>query len=121
MAEDRGGKHVGWKLLKGGGTAELVERFTQEMTLLAEGLYEDQARLRRKMEELTDYAQKGTQEIQDLQQRMQAQAERLTVLERSVKRSAKWCFGGDHLGRVMLLAMILCGTVLAITVLRIFI
>ncbi len=35
------------KAVKGDSTKELVEQFTQEMTLVAEGLCEDQARLRR--------------------------------------------------------------------------
>lgn len=39
------------KAVKGESTGQLVEQFTAEMTLVAEGLCEDQARLRRQVEE----------------------------------------------------------------------
>ena len=46
------------KAVKGDSMNEMVEQFTQEMTLVAEGLCEDQARLRRAVDGLLKEAQR---------------------------------------------------------------
>ncbi len=46
------------KAVKGGGTEQLVETFTSEMTLVAEGLCEDQQTLRRELEHVRAMTEK---------------------------------------------------------------
>ena len=54
MAEEQKKPRTLWesalKVVKGDSTEQLVEQFTAEMTLVAEGLYDDQARLKREVE-----------------------------------------------------------------------
>lgn len=124
------------KAVKGDGTAELVEQFTQEMTLVAEGLCEDQARLRRAMDELQRQAEEDqsrtVQDLNDLQRQMDENAREMTKrlddltrrvegLEKPARRTWRSLLAGDGLGRVTLLAGMICGTVLIVTVLRLFI
>lgn len=52
------------KLVKGENTTQLIEQFTSEMTLVAEGLCEDQSKLRREVEGM---ATEGDQRVQKLQ------------------------------------------------------
>ncbi len=51
------------KVVKGENTAQLVEQFTAEMTLVAEGLCEDQAKLRRAAEELRTAQEQSEQRL----------------------------------------------------------
>lgn len=51
------------KVVKGENTAQLVEQFTAEMTLVAEGLCEDQAKLRRAAEELRAAQEQSEQRL----------------------------------------------------------
>ena len=44
------------KAVKGGGTEQLIETFTAEMTLVAEGLCEDQNNLRREITQVRTLA-----------------------------------------------------------------
>ena len=56
MAEETKKPRTLWesalKVVKGDSAEQLVEQFTAEMTLVAEGLYDDQARLRHEVEQL---------------------------------------------------------------------
>ena len=121
------------KAVKGDSTAQMVEEFTSEMTLVAEGLCEDQARLRQSVEELRREedrsAQRLTSEVQaletairenqrDTDQRLDDMQRRLTVLEnRANSRSKK---NDGIIRQLTMLASIICGTWLLVTILNLF-
>ena len=67
------------KMVKGENTNQLIEQFTAEMTLVAEGLCEDQTKLRREMDDLT------TQE----DRRIQKLESRIELLETSLEEERK--------------------------------
>ena len=52
------------KKVKGENTAQLIEQFTSEMTLVAEGLCEDQSKLRREMDSMITEEDKQIQKLQ---------------------------------------------------------
>ena len=121
------------KAVKGDSTAQLVEEFTSEMTLVAEGLCEDQARLRQSVEELRREddrsAQRLTSEVQaietairenqrDTDQRLDDMQRRLTALENRVNSRSKKNDG--IIRQLTLLASIICGTWLLVTILNLF-
>ena len=54
------------KAVKGGSTEQLVETFTSEMTLVAEGLCEDQNNLRKELAQVREMAEKLEQELRAL-------------------------------------------------------
>ena len=123
------------KVVKGDSTTELVEQFTQEMTLVAEGLCEDQARLRNAvdglMRESDGLKAKQDQDYQELQRqldehekdvkrRLDELSKRIFTLEKPAVKEKKSAFrlGGDVISRVTVLAGILCGTWLIVTILN---
>ena len=123
------------KVVKGDSTAELVEQFTQEMTLVAEGLCEDQARLRNAVDALTREVEgqraKSEQDDQDLlrqldeherdtKRRLEELSRRLAALEKPAAKEKKSAFhlGGDVISRLTVLASIICGTWLIVTILN---
>ena len=125
------------KVVKGDSTNELVEQFTQEMTLVAEGLCEDQARLRKAVDGLIREADgqrsKHDQDYQDVlrqldehqrdtKTRLDDMARRITVLEKSLNKEKKGLFGlgPDLIGRLTILASIVCGTWIIVTILNLF-
>ena len=141
QTEEKAGKPSLWnqamKVVKGDGTAELVEQFTQEMTLVAEGLCEDQARLRKAVDglirESEGQRQKAEADYQDAlrqlaenqrdtQTRLDELSRRIAALEKPARKEKKDKFhlGGDVLSRVTLLAGIVCGTWLIVTILKLF-
>ena len=67
------------KMVKGENTNQLIEQFTAEMTLVAEGLCEDQTKLRREVDDLT------TQE----DRRIQKLESRIELLETSLEEERK--------------------------------
>ncbi len=125
------------KAVKGDSSAELVEQFTQEMTLVAEGLCEDQARLRKAVDGVLREAEgqraKSAQDYQDLlrrieeaqktnQSRLDELSRRISALEKPAPREkqGKFHLGADLLGRVTLLAGMICATWLLVTLLNLF-
>lgn len=123
------------RVVKGDNTNELVEQFTQEMTLVAEGLCEDQARLRRAVDGLIQQAEKdqsktaqGYDELEkrieknekEVKERLNELSHRLSDLEkvRKKKKGLRGLLTGDALGRLTLLVAIICFTVLVVTVLK---
>lgn len=125
------------KAVKGDSTSALVEQFTQEMTLVAEGLCEDQARLRKAVDGLLKEAEgqqtRSEQDYQELKhlldaqeksirQRMDELSHRLDALEKPAPKEKKPGFhlGSDLVSRLTLLAGIVCGTWLIVTVLKLF-
>ena len=67
------------KMVKGENTNQLIEQFTAEMTLVAEGLCEDQTKLRQEVDEMM------TQE----DQRIQKLESRVELLESSLEEEKK--------------------------------
>lgn len=122
--ERRGDRQSVWtqalKLLRGGDTAALVERFTQEVTLVAEGLCEDQARLRQAVDGLTSRSQaeqeRMAEALQSLDARLTELSGRMAALEQ--KRRRRLLPGAVGLGRAVQLLAVLCGTALIFGVLR---
>ena len=121
------------RVVKGDSTSDLVEQFTQEMTLVAEGLCEDQARLRkaldgllrevegqhiRQNQEIDELSRRVDAHIQETQHQLRELHRRLEVLERqqTKRKTGRGLFSGDLLGRATLIVSIVCGTWLAVTV-----
>jgi len=52
------------KMVKGENTTQLIEQFTSEMTLVAEGLCEDQSKLRREVDSIITEEDKQIQKLQ---------------------------------------------------------
>lgn len=142
LTEEKTNKPSLWtqalKVVKGDSTKDLVEQLTQEMTLVAEGLCEDQARLRKAVDGLIQEAesqtQKAEQDYQDvLQQLEESQKENKARLDELSRRIAalekpaakvkkkKFSMGSDMIGRLTLLAGIVCGTWIIVTILNLFI
>lgn len=67
------------KMVKGENTNQLIEQFTAEMTLVAEGLCEDQTKLRREVD--------GMMTEED--RRIQKQESRIDLLETSLEEERK--------------------------------
>ena len=123
------------KTVKGDSTAELVEQFTQEMTLVAEGLCEDQARLRRAVDGLIKESEgqrvKSEQDYQevlrqleahqkDMKQKLDEVSRRVSALEKPAakEKKGKLRLGGDLIGRLTILASIICGSWIIVTLLK---
>ena len=141
LTEDKAGKPSLWnqalKVVNGDSTNELVEQFTQEMTLVAEGLCEDQARLRKAVDGLIREADgqraKNEQDYQELlrqlednqkktRQQLDELSRRITVLEKPAPKEKKGLFslGSDVISRLTILAGVVCGTWLIVTILKLF-
>ncbi len=125
------------KVVKGDSTAELVEQFTQEMTLVAEGLCEDQARLRKAVDGLIREAEgqrsKSEQDYQDVKRlldeqekdtrrRLEELSRRISALEKPAgkPKTGRFHLGEDIISRLTILAGIVCGTWLIVTILNLF-
>ncbi len=126
------------KVVKGDSTTELVEQFTQEMTLVAEGLCEDQARLRKAVDGLIRESEgqkaKSEQDYQDvlrqLDEHQKKTADRLDELSRRIaalekpavkeKKKGKFALGSDMISRLTILAGIICGAWVIVTILKLF-
>ena len=83
LAEKQQKKPTLWdgalKMVKGENTNQLIEQVTAEMTLVAEGLCEDQTRLRREVDDMT------TQE----DRRIQKLESRIDLLESTLEQERK--------------------------------
>lgn len=121
------------RAVKGDSTAQLVEEFTAEMTLVAEGLCEDQARLRQSMEELHRQedctAQRMLSEVQalesslresqrDTDKRLEELQHRLSALEGKLNSRVHKNTG--LIRQLTILVSIVCGTWLLVTILNLF-
>ena len=116
-----------------GDTAELVEAFTAEMTLVAEGLVEDQARLRREVEDLTRAKERDAQSFQSelealenefkeyvkaTDQRLDELSRRLEAATKPVKTRGREKF--PWMDKLILLAGIVCGSWVLVTIINLF-
>lgn len=135
------------KTITGDSTEELIERFTSEMTLVAEGLSEDQARLDRKLDQLCAKQEKLghdadaerdrlMQRIENEQQvlettineerrdrdvRLSALEDRLTALEKQLRAKKEAPKKNTGLVRqLIILASILGGSWIIVTILQLF-
>ena len=141
LTEEKTAKPSLWnqalKVVKGDSMNDMVEQFTQEMTLVAEGLCEDQARLRKAVDglirEVDGQRAKSEQDYQELlrqlsdsqkdtKSRLDELSRRISVLEKPAPKAQKGIFnlGTDVISRVTLLAGIVCGTWLIVTILKLF-
>lgn len=141
MAEEHAnGKPSLWnqalRAVKGDSTNALVEQFTQEMTLVAEGLCEDQARLRKAVEGLIEQGDKDRarmdqdnealerqldQQDRELRQKLDELSRRLDQLEKTKPRERRQkTKHGDLISRITLLAAIICGSWVLVTLVQAF-
>ena len=67
------------KMVKGENTNQLIEQFTAEMTLVAEGLCEDQTKLRREVDDMTTQEDRRVQKLES----------RINLLETSLEEERK--------------------------------
>lgn len=126
------------KAVRGEDTSQLIEQFTGEMTLVAEGLYEDQQKIRKELEtlrshlDLVEHRLKNDVEVlettqgeqhRDVMAFLDDMKRRLDTLEGKMKSSAKsksrFASRGS-LGGLILLASIICGSWVLVTVLQLF-
>lgn len=120
------------KAVKGDST-ELVEAFTAEMTLVAEGLVEDQARLRRAVEELERQKDRDAQSLSselealesELKEHQERTDKRLDELSRRLDATARPAKGRGKeaprwLDKLILLAGIVCGSWVLVTIINLF-
>ena len=122
------------RTVKGDSTQSLVESFTEEMTLVAEGLYDDQARIRERLDGMQGQEDRDRQRLEsDIQsietmlreqqeksdQRLRVVEDRLDVMERTLNKKEKIrrkLFGGNVLSQLILLAAIICGAWVIVTI-----
>ena len=121
-----------------GDSAELVEAFTAEMTLVAEGLVEDQARLRREVEELQRDRDREEQsfasrldalesDIREHQKatdkRLDELGKRLEALDKQQKqqpRKGRGLLQAAWMDKLLILAGIVCGSWVLVSIINLF-
>ena len=130
------------RAVKGETTGQLVEQFTSEMTLVAEGLCEDQARLRKSLEDLQREQDRAAQCIRsdvqalesalqererDTDRRLDDLSRRLSAIESRQKaiESEKTSRRDRHdktglIRQLTVLAAIIAGAWVIVTVLNLF-
>jgi len=121
------------KAVKGDTAGQMVEEFTAEMTLVAEGLCEDQARLRKAVEDLRREQERSGQSAsseiaalentlrehqRDTDRRLEDLSRRLAAMEgkQKKKESAK----PSWMNQAIVLASIVCGSWILVTILQLF-
>lgn len=126
------------RVVKGDSTAKLVEDFTAEMTLVAEGLVDDQARLRNEMDDLRRAQERDLQRVEtniealnttirenqrdtdakldELSKRLDGIQAQLKSKEQHRQKSEKQ----DLITRVTILAAVICGAWVLVTLLQLF-
>ncbi|MCH5287942.1 MAG: hypothetical protein J1E43_10995 [Christensenellaceae bacterium] len=140
MAEEKSGKgpvklwNQAVKAVKGENAGQLVEEFTAEMTLVAEGLVEDQARLRGMVEELQRSRDRETQSLSselealenDLKEQQREIDRRLSELSRRLdamdKKQSKGrgLFPAAWMDKLLILAGIVCGSWVLVSIISLF-
>ena len=126
------------KAVKGGSTEQLVETFTSEMTLVAEGLCEDQNNLRKELAQVREMAEKleqradNEQEVldttlrenqKDIDRRLDELTRRIAALEVKTTRRDKEEPRKKDVGiisQLTVLAGIVAGAWIIVTVLNLF-
>lgn len=120
------------KAVKGENTGALVEQFTAEMTLVAEGLCEDQARLRQTMEDVRREQDSANQSLRseqaalettiqeqqrDIDRKLNDMERRLSALEKNKPQPKKQ---QNVLNQVTVLVGIVCVTWIVVTLMKLF-
>ena len=126
------------KAVKGGSTEQLVETFTSEMTLVAEGLCEDQNNLRKELAQVREMAEKlehradNEQEVldttlrenqKDIDRRLDELTHRIAALEvKTTRRDKEEPRKKDMsiISQLTVLAGIVAGAWIIVTVLNLF-
>lgn len=125
------------RLVKGDHTTELMEQFTAEMTLVAEGLCEDQSKLRTETESLGRELDRRSQRLESVQQEQEAALretqkelegrlkvieDRLDDVENQLKARQKPEKPSRQrlLTQVTILVSIVCGSWVLVTILNLF-
>ena len=128
------------KKVRGENTLQLVEDFTSEMTLVAEGLCEDQGKLRTSLEDMRrdqdrtsqdlksqiDVMEKALDENQkDTERRLTELTRRLDAMENLTKRQEHKLFGklsvnGSFMQQLTVLVSIVAGSWVLVTILNLF-
>ena len=126
------------RAVKGDSTQSLVEDFTAEMTTVAEGLCEDQAKLRSRMSALENAQDRDRQRLEDalsalesetddstreLSERVRLLTARLEALEKQEEKKQKTkkkILGEGWIGQLTILAAIVCGAWVIVTLLNLF-
>lgn len=128
------------KVVKGDSTEQLIEQFTAEMTLVAEGLCDDQGRLHKEVETLRTEQDQTAQRLQseqeaqetalleaqrDMDRRLDDISRRLTAMEAKMnakppkeKEPAKKQL--NLVGQLTILASIIAGAWVLVTILNLF-
>ena len=141
MAESKGPVKL-WnqalKVVKGDDPGQLVEEFTAEMTLVAEGLVEDQARLRTAVEDMQRQRDREKQSFaselealeNDLREQQKETERRLTELSRRLdaldKKQEKkpekrrGLFQAAWMDKLLILAGIVCGAWVLVSIIDLF-
>ena len=116
--------------LKGPDVQKLVESFTSEMTVVAEGLYDDQMRLRKEVEELSARQDALSQQLLDgrddlqirLEQSHKEMSARLAELQKRLQaleaRQGKQGKKNGVLSQITVLAAIVAGAWIVVTLLN---
>ena len=122
------------RAVKGGGTEQLVETFTAEMTLVAEGLCEDQTALRREVAQVRELAERIEQRAgnereladsalrehqREVDRRLEEMARRISALEHRLKsREDEKKKDKGWISQLTVLAGIIAGAWVIVTVLH---
>ena len=121
------------KAVKGDSTQQVVEDFTAEMTLVAEGLCEDHARLKEQLNRLAEDQDHLSQRLESEQQaletslgehqrdadaRLQTLARRLDALEKRQESKKHRSEKMDLITRLTILAGIVCGSWVLVTLIN---
>ncbi len=122
------------RTVKGDSTQALVENFTAEVTMVVEGICEDQAKLRGRMDALENQEDRDHQQLQSeaesiermlrenqekTDQRLRVIEDRLNAMERTLnktEKAKKKLLGGNWLTKLILLAAIVCGAWVIVTI-----
>ncbi|MBQ6528395.1 MAG: hypothetical protein IJI38_07715 [Clostridia bacterium] len=126
--------------VRGDNTQQLIESFTSEMTLVAEGLCDDQSRLRKSVEEVRRESEHDRQGLQDaldmldrtisenqkeMDRRMMDLGQRLDALEKGLQKKKEHHLGrvrlpGGFMSQLILLVSIVAGSWVLVTILNLF-
>lgn len=139
MAEEQKKPRTIWesalKVVKGDSAEQLMEQFTSEMTLVAEGLYDDQARLKREVEQLRLEQDRLSQRIKsdqqaqetslleaqrDIDRRLEEFSRRLSAMEAKLSAKPRKGKPDGLVGQLTVLACIVCGSWVLVTILNLF-
>lgn len=125
--------------VRGDDTQQLVEAFTSEMTLVAEGLCDDQSQLRKNVEDVRRESESNRQNLQDaldmlertldenqkeMDRRLTDLGRRMDALEKNGKKKelhiGKWKMPDGFMPQLIVLASIIAGAWVLVTILNLF-